>query len=225
MLRRLVFSSLLLPAILPSLASAQIPKAPPALAESAWAHLNRYVGEAFVRYYISKDSAEDYREPQDYPKEFLQRPTRPGVLLVRAWRFSYHLQIHERPWVNAHFSVTVGLDGGLTPRFDEAGRFIQEGGIDGIGNCAQDSTLCQFPIDRDAAIHIAKENGLEEGLAPWHVGFNWYHSEDGRFIWAVSNTLRIGQDKCSNSGKDILIDANTGKIYQRTGWSRVCDHF
>jgi hypothetical protein len=209
---RLAFLVLLPLLLAPIPGVSQSTKAPPELADSAWSHLARYVGPLFAKRCLSRGDLEGYVEHASA----LDPGSAPG------WRFYYRLKVPEARWVREQVAVTVDLQGRLTPKYDKHGRFIQFSGIDGIGNCARNPSLCKFPIDREAAIRIAKRNGLERGLAPWEVGFNWYHSESGRFIWHVSNTLQMDPDSCSGSGKSILIDANDGHVYQRSGWSRIC---
>lgn len=208
------------------------PTPSPALRDSAWVHLTRQVGPAFAAKYLSLDtndttSTQYFGEitPDMHPGtgtgRTLKLPRAVGPKLP-VWVFRFRFRDPMRPWIDEQVSVTLDPKGDLTPKRDAAGRFLPNAGIDGIGDCARDSTLCVFPIDRDDAIRIARESGLEEGLMPWTISFHWFHSEDGRFIWTVSNTLTENREECTQSGKIIVIDANTGVILERNLWSSIC---
>lgn len=188
--------------------------APKRLADSAWVHLNRYVGSRFARRCLSRGALEGYLEHTN-PRDSTS---------AAGWQFYYDLNVPEAPWVNGQVTVAVDLHGHLTQKYDQSHQFNQFAAITGIGNCARNPALCRFPINREDAIRIARRNGLEEGLRQWDVGFTWYYSQDGRFQWNVSNTLELDKDQCSGAGNIISIDANTGRIVMRSGWTSICCH-
>lgn len=189
---------------------------PPALADSAWSHLCRYVGRSFASRYVTRDTtaaiyipAESLETDRRYRRSSWPGPKRPY------WSFRFQFRMAAKPWVDEIIVVNVHPDGSPVADISETGRPLPEGGIQGIGDCAAHPERCVFPIDRERAIQIARQSGFEEGIAPWKTDFHWYHGADGRFVWLITNQLR------ENGGKDLVIDANTGAVFKRLEWSEV----
>ena len=142
-----------------------------------------------------------YFTPSEYTIEhpesgakFLQKPY---YLMV------YSFKIPEKPYVDGVIWFSVDTDGNV----------ILEGGVFGI----PDPAKCDFPIDEAAAIQIAKNAGLEEGIAAWETSFHCYGS--ARYVWTVQNTLTAPSQGDLLSGKGVVIDANSGEVIENYGWA------
>jgi hypothetical protein len=74
-------------------------------------------------------------------------------------------------------------------------------------------------IGADAAACIASGEGEPAGLHGLRAQLV-YDLRARRVVWNVSNTLKEGADG-SASGDDFVIDAVTGELLDRLGWSRT----
>ena len=83
--------------------------------------------------------------------------------------------------------------------------------------CSEDGHDCtgQISVSKAAALCIARENGLEEGLEGLHAEL-LYNYEYRIPIWATSNVLYKQAD--SAGGKSLAINASDGKVIERTSW-------
>lgn len=119
----------------------------------------------------------------------------------------YSFKMPEKPFVNETIEFAV----------DTEGNVILERGVFGI----PDPTKCNF-INETEAIQIAKNAGLEEGIADWVTSFHWFAGDLKTYVWTVQNTLPTpsGQD-CLAHGKGVVIDANSGEVKQTGEWCIV----
>ncbi|HET9253112.1 MAG TPA: hypothetical protein VFP58_13445 [Candidatus Eisenbacteria bacterium] len=129
---------------------------------------------------------------------------------VPYWGIVYRFRVPGKPFIDQIVQVNLTPGGRLHPLHDR---------LD-IAACAENPRECEFPFDEAAAVHIARNGGLEEGLKPWRTGFT-YNPEYG-FIWTVANTLVVKEDGCSSEGRTYLIDANSGEIVARHMWTSIC---
>ena len=168
------------------------------------------VGNDFFEKYISlnKPSSKHYeadnyciKNPSSCSK-FLQKP---HYLMV------YTLKISEKPFVNGTIEFAV----------DDNGDLITERGTSGIPSCLKKPIECDFSIDEAKAITIAQGAGLEKGIKNWKTSFNWYAGDLKKYVWTVQNTLSEDKREGSSGGKAMVIDANTGKVIEITGWSAI----
>ena len=74
---------------------------------------------------------------------------------------------------------------------------------DGAGNC-------EVQISKDQAIVIAKENGLEAGIAEWKVELRTIQNSD-QLLWAVENATTLEIGPC---GKVVLVSAYSGEVVE-----------
>jgi len=126
----------------------------------------------------------------------------------------YTLKIPEKPYV----------DGLIEFAIDDNGNLITERGTSGIPNCVKEPLECDFPIDEAKAIAIAQDAGLEKGIKDWKTSFHWYAGDLKTYIWTVSNTLsesKQGIGSYQASGKTVIIDANSGKVIEISGWQAM----
>jgi hypothetical protein len=128
------------------------------------------VGQDFFDKYIKIDinnctycPADEYIiEPPEAGAKFLQKPY---YLMV------YSFKMPEKPYVDGSIEFVVDTDGNV----------ILERKADGI----PDPAKCDFPIDEAGAMQIARNAGLEDGIAGWETSFHWYAGDLKTYVWTV----------------------------------------
>ena len=102
--------------------------------------------------------------------------------------------------------------------------------------------ISKVEIDSVTAIKIAEKYGLERGIRPWEAYFVLNSSIYNRDIWFVHNVLppkekysiydsksgktiqdTIYADLRTFNGREIYIDAHTGKVLGEIGYQRNVD--
>ncbi|UCH64671.1 MAG: hypothetical protein JSW63_08570 [Ignavibacterium sp.] len=121
----------------------------------------------------------------------------------------YNLYIPEKPYVNTSITFTV----------DEAGKVVKSRDIIGIPNCNKNPSLCEWQVDKDGAIAIAKAEGLEKGIKDWKIAFIW-NPERQIYVWRIITVIREFQGDFGyrGSGKEMLIDPVNGEVLSLTVW-------
>jgi hypothetical protein len=71
-------------------------------------------------------------------------------------------------------------------------------------------------MTHDAALCVARAQGLSEGLAGLKAGLI-FSPKLGRIVWNVQNTTAIQPD--TRGGEAVTLDAITGSVLDRSGWS------
>jgi hypothetical protein len=165
------------------------------------------VGQDFFDKYIKIDHS-TYCPPDEY---ILEHPDEAGAkfLLKPYYLMVYSFKMPEKPFVDELIEFVVDTDGNVIPEREPYG--------------IPDPAKCNFTIDEAAAIQIAKNAGLEEGIAAWKTSFQWYAgnlSTCATYVWTVQNTIPTpsGRDYIAY-GKDIVIDANSGEVLQTGEWA------
>lgn len=166
------------------------------------------VGQDFFDKYVKIDyNRSRYCLPDQYiiehpgaGAEFLQRPY---YLMV------YSFKMAEKPFVDVFMEFAV----------DANGNGIVEREVMGIPDLINNPSEGNFPIAEADAMQIAKNAGLEDGVADWENSFHWYGGSFGTYVWTVQNTLQTtsGQGYLAH-GKGVVIDANSGEILQKYEW-------
>jgi len=125
------------------------------------------------------------------------------------YEMTYRLYIPEKPYVNTKISFTV----------DGTGKVVEKKDIIGIPECVTTPSSCDWQIDKEAAISIAKENKLEEGVKDWKMRFVW-NPERQIYVWHILTTIREfeGDFGYRGSGNEMLIDPVSGEVLAVTGW-------
>jgi hypothetical protein len=92
--------------------------------------------------------------------------------------------------------------------FDKNGNIA---GSEGVVDCVKDSSKCMpFEIDREKAIEIAKEAGLEEGTIGYGADMQ-YSGKAGSYVWDV-RSLTKELEKPPEEGDGVWIDPVTGEV-------------
>jgi hypothetical protein len=148
-------------------------------------------GEQFFKDYISVDF-------------FRTKHTPPYFEMV------YSLYITEKSYVDVLIKFTV----------DSVGNVVKNRDIIGIPNCHYYPLECEFNIDEQTARDIATENGLEEGIKEWKVGFIW-NAKYGKYVWHLLSTLQEmeGEFGYRAKGKEAIIDPSNGEVIALNDWN------
>lgn len=148
-------------------------------------------GEQFFKNYITADF-------------FRIKHTAPNYEMV------YRLYILEKSYVDVLIKFTV----------DSVGNVLKNRDIIGIPNCGFFPQECEFNIDELAARQIAAENGLEEGVKEWKVGFIWNSNYD-KYVWHILSTLEEmeGESGYRAKGEEAIIDPSNGEVIALNDWN------
>ncbi len=165
------------------------------------------VGQDFFNKYITYAKGTYFLPDQyilEHPEsgaEFLQRPY---------YLMEYSLKMPERPFVDELIQFAV----------DTNGNVISQDEVTGVPDLINNPAEGNFSIDQNQAVQIAKNAGLEVGIADWTASFHWYGGDLKTYVWAVQNTLQKGKDPLA-SGRVVVIDANSGEVLKISLWSVV----
>lgn len=148
-------------------------------------------GEEFFKKYITPDFVRTKHSPPYY-------------------EMAYYLYIPEKSFVNTSITFTV----------DSIGNVVENRDIIGIPNCKTKPSECNWQIDKEGAIQIAKRYGLEKGIKEWQVGFIW-NPERQVYVWHILSTIRefTGDFGYRGSGKEMLIDPVFGDVLALNDWN------
>ncbi len=167
--------------------------APPEILASAREYAISKVGEAFFTSYMTVQLSRFV----PVKVEDIGRPGLPDWCRHSRYEVVYYLDIPDKPWVHVPCVVNIREDGGW---------FVDPNPYEGLPDCVSDPGECEFRIDRDAAVEIARDAGLEPGAGAWRTLFSW-GGRAGTYVWDVYNTL-----PGTGGGRGIVIDANSGKV-------------
>lgn len=119
----------------------------------------------------------------------------------------YHFYMPEKPYVNAFIKFSI----------DSMGVVATDREMIGIPECNADN--CTFDISEEQAVKIAKENGLEPGIKEWQKGFLW-DVKLKQYVWHILSTDKEsgGSEGKRGSGKEVVIDPNTGLVLALNEW-------
>jgi hypothetical protein len=76
-------------------------------------------------------------------------------------------------------------------------------------------------ITRDAAMCIARAQGLAEGLSPWTTTLV-FRVDSKRPFWMIQNVTKEDVANCSRNGNVVPIDAITGFASPILAWGATC---
>jgi hypothetical protein len=164
------------------------------------------VGEQFFNSYIKYDLEKSRYSPAD--SFCIEHPSSCAEFLLKPhYYFVYNFIIPEKDYVDEIIEFVTDTNGNVVPSREAYG----------IPRCMNNNCWENFPlIEKDEAITIAQNNGLEEGIKDWIVSFHFYAGEFENYVWEVSNTLY--QSSSESGGKTLLIDASNGEVIQSSNW-------
>jgi hypothetical protein len=112
------------------------------------------------------------------------------------WRFT----LDTAPWIDNFAAAIV----------DSTGVIVKK--TIGIPNCFSNESECDFKIDENRAIELAREFGLEADLQGWRVRFIWSQKVE-EYVWEVKNSRN------RKSGTAVEINASTGGLEREYKYS------
>ena len=147
-------------------------------------------GQEFFNKYITPDFAKTRYNPPYY-------------------EMAYRFYMPEKDYVVATIKFIT----------DSTGNVLKDKDIIGIPDYLQNPDECNFTVDRDSAIKIAKENGLKEGIKDWDVGFIW-NPQRQIYVWHVLSTLHEmkGDIGYRGNGQELIISPVTGEVLDMHDW-------
>jgi hypothetical protein len=121
----------------------------------------------------------------------------------------YSFKIPDKPYVDTKIKFTV----------DSTGRVTERDNVIGLPDCLSGPEKCQFNINKEQAVQIAKDNKFKQGIKDWKTEFKWepkYH----QYVWSILSTLEEsrGSFGLTGNGEILLIDPNTGEIISKNPW-------
>jgi hypothetical protein len=147
-------------------------------------------GEEFFNKYITPDFSRTKYIPPYYEME-------------------YRFYMPEKDYVLGKIKFTV----------DTTGNVIETREVTGIPNNKKKPYECNFTVNKDSAIQIAKENGLKKGIKDWDVGFIW-NPQRQIYVWHVLSTLHEmkGDIGYRGNGQEAIISPVTGEVLEMHDW-------
>jgi hypothetical protein len=147
-------------------------------------------GETFFNSYITPDFSRTKHTPPYY-------------------EMVYRFYMPEKPFVNNKITFTV----------DSTGNVVKKRDIIGIPVCNDFPSQCDWKIDKESAVSIAKKNNLEDGVNEWKVGFIW-NPERQIYVWNILSTIHEmeGDFGYRGSGKEMIIDPVNGEVLAINDW-------
>ena len=147
-------------------------------------------GQEFFNKYITPDFAKTRYNPPYY-------------------EMAYRFYMPEKDYVVATIKFIT----------DSTGNVLKDKDIIGIPDYLQNPDECNFIVDRDSAIKIARENGLKEGIKDWEVGFIW-NPQRQIYVWHVLSTLNEmkGDIGYRGNGQEAIISPVSGEVFEMHDW-------
>ena len=154
--------------------------------------------------YLSQKTGEKFFE------EYIYRNYSKAKALEGKYEVHYALTDPDRPYVYGDIYFYLDTDGKILEEYEQYG----------IPQCKAIPETCEFNLDKDEALSIAKEAGLAEGIRPWDAAFRW-SAELNMYIWHIlSTTSERGKKKnYKASGEEIMISPYNGEVLKHRKWN------
>ena len=172
------------------------------------------VGRAFFNSYIKLDSSSS---KFSLPDSFcIKNPSRCADYLARPY---YYMVYKFTPAGCEDYKNFIEIV------VDTNGVVVPSRPVFGIPGCPSNNCWGSFQIiEKEKAVEIARQNGLEEGIKEWTVSFHFYAGTFNNYVWEIKNTLM--EDKSVPSqylakGKTFLVNAMDGSIFKISNWTIV----
>lgn len=146
-------------------------------------------------------------------KEFFNKYITPDFTRTKKtppyYEMAYRFYMPDKEYVVGSIKFTV----------DSLGNVLENRDVIGIPNYRKNPSECNFTVDKDSAIQIAKENGLKEGIKDWDVGFIW-NPQRQIYVWHVLSTLHEmkGDIGYRGNGQEAIISPVTGEVLEMHDW-------
>jgi hypothetical protein len=163
---------------------------PPEVLNKADSFIKSRTGNEFFNSYITPDLLQTKYTPPYY-------------------EMVYRLRIPDKPYVDELIKFTI----------DSTGNVLKNRDITGIPNCMAFPEECDFSINEENAIQIARENNLEEGIKDWNVEFIW-NPQINRYVWHIRSTTQEmeGDFGYRGQGEEAIINPASGEVIAINKW-------
>jgi hypothetical protein len=144
-------------------------------------------------------------------KDFFEKYITPDFVKTKYvapyFNMVYRFVMPDKSYVNELIEFSV----------DTLGNIVRDRDIVGIPNCIDAD--CSFNITEEQVIKIAKDNGLQKGIKDWKTGLIW-DAKLKQYVWHILSTdwASEGPQGFRGSGKEVIIDPNTGLILAMNDW-------
>jgi hypothetical protein len=186
-------------------AEAVVQSVPPEIMKKAEQFVISKVGVEFFQEHMSLHGSDLERARPASGTSYDEGTTEELDGVVVGYRFSYDIQVADRPIPAGHVWFKTDLDGNADPET-----------VHGLPDCVSCPEECEFPMDEGAAREVAILAGLDPGLREWRVSLLW-HGGFRTYVWNVMNVTNESPDL--EEGKSVLIDANDGGVLS------VCEYY
>jgi len=144
---------------------------------------------------------------KDFFEKYIKNDFGKSRHISQSYFMAYRFVMPDKPYIDEQIQFVV----------DSIGNVVKDMDVSGIPNCKFPGN-CEFSINETDAVKIAKENGLEEGIAEWKKDFIWSEKQD-QYVWIILTTLsETKADNYRGSGKEAIIDPNTGELLAINEW-------
>ncbi|MDP4116876.1 MAG: hypothetical protein Q8903_12115 [Bacteroidota bacterium] len=155
------------------------------------------------KFIISK-TGKDFFEKYISPDFTRTKNLKPNYYMV------YRFLMPEKKYVDATIEFTV----------DSLGNVLMDREISGIPEYLAAPESCNYSIDKEKAVSIARHNNLPKGIKEWQAGFIW-SAKYNRYVWhilSVLNEVKVG-DTFRGSGEEVMIDPVSGSVLEMNKWN------
>ncbi len=108
----------------------------------------------------------------------------------------WHFRVFGKPYIENLVSMRV----------DAEGKNLRGDIISGVPDCVADPGACEFAVDRQQAIELAKKAGLDKGIRPWTSRVEWRSTREKQgYVWAINSWD-------GTMGRNAYVDINDGSV-------------
>jgi len=154
--------------------------------------------------YLSSKTGEKFFE------EYFYRDYTKAKALDGKYEVHYTLTDPARPYVYGDVYFYLDLKGKVLENYEQYG----------IPQCKTMPETCEFNINKQEALTIAKDAGLIKGIRPWDAAFRW-SPELNMYIWHILSTTseRGTKRNYKASGEEIMISPYNGEVLKHRKWN------
>ncbi len=149
------------------------------------------------------------RVGQEFFDNYIKPDFRETKKINSKYYMVYDFKIPDKPYVDSKIKFEV----------DSTGNVLNRENVIGLPDCVADPGNCEFNIDEEQAIQIAKDNNFKQGIKDWKVEFKW-EPKYNQYVWSILSTYEQsqGSNGMRGNGEILLIDPNSGNVISTDKW-------
>jgi hypothetical protein len=149
------------------------------------------------------------RVGQDFFDNYIKPDFRETKKINSKYYMVYDFKMPGKPYVDSKIKFEV----------DSTGNVLNRENVIGLPDCVTDPGKCEFNIDEEQAIQIAKDNNFKQGIKDWKVEFKW-EPKYNQYVWSILSTYEQsqGSNGMRGNGEILLIDPNSGNVISTDKW-------